>query len=224
MPKALFFDIDDTILDYDKCAVLTLQNACAALHVPYSEEALAEYRRVDDFLWAQQKLGRLTIPEVLDQRNRHMMDYWGLQGGLSFQEAFIAAFADSAELVDGVEDVLQSLREQGIPLYCASNGFLSVQVNRLQKAGVLHYFRELFVSDAIGYEKPDPRFFHHCLQQTGYAPEDVLMIGDSLVADIQGAQAAGWNVCYFNRKGKPCGLDCPQLSGWDTFALGDYLS
>lgn len=214
MLKAIFFDIDDTILDYDQCAVITLRNACQTLGTAYDETVQAEYRRVDDALWAQQKQGKLTIPQVLERRNAHMMNYLGLRDGISFQEAFIEAFANSAALTDGIKPILQQLKAQGIPMYCASNGFYDVQFNRLAKAGVLPYFTELFVSDAVGYEKPDPRFFAHCLQKTGYAPEEVLMIGDSVTADIKGALAAGWNVCYFNKNNKDSGLNCPEIRSW----------
>ena len=217
MIKALFFDIDDTILDYDQCALFTVGRACETLGVPYSEAVQTEYRRVDDALWAQQKLGILTIPEVLEQRNAHMMDYLGLTDGISFQEAFIAAFAESAALVEGVETVLRHCADKGYPMYCASNGFMDVQINRLQKAGVLHYFKELFVSQTIGYEKPNIRFFEHCLRETGYAPDEVLMIGDSLLADIKGALNAGWNVCYLNRHNKPSGLDIMEITSWEQF-------
>ena len=37
MIKALFFDIDDTILDYDLCAEFTVRKACETLGVPYSQ-------------------------------------------------------------------------------------------------------------------------------------------------------------------------------------------
>ena len=158
MIKALFFDIDDTILDYDKCAVITVRDACEALGVPFTDAVFTEYRKVDDALWARQKLGELTIPQVLDLRDSHIMDYLGLHDGLSFQEAFIAAFANSAELTDGVEAALQLAKSRGLPIYSASNGFMEVQINRLTKAGVLHYFDRLFVSNTVGYEKPDPRF------------------------------------------------------------------
>lgn len=219
MLKAIFFDIDDTILDYDKCAAITVRNACETLGAAYNADVQTEYRRVDDALWAQQKLGILTIPEVLERRNGHMMDYLGLQDGMSFQEAFIEAFANSAALTDGVEAVLQQLKDRDIPLYCASNGFYEVQINRMTKAGVLHYFDRLFVSDAVGFEKPNPAFFAHCLQETGFAPDEVLMIGDSITADIKGALNAGWNVCYFNKNGKDSGLDCPEIRRWSEFAL-----
>ena len=217
MIKALFFDIDDTILDYDLCAVDTVRRACETLGAPYSQEVQTEYRKVDDALWARQKAGELTIPQVLDLRNAHMMDYLGLTDGMSFQEAFIAAFAESCELVEGAEAVLKAAKAQGYPVYSASNGFLDVQTKRLTKAGVLQYFDRLFVSQTIGYEKPDIRFFAYCLNETGYAPHEVLMIGDSVAADIKGGLNAGWNVCYLNRHGKSGGVDCKEITSWEEF-------
>ena len=211
MIKALFFDIDDTILDYDLCAEFTVRKACETLGVPYSQAVQSEYRRVDDALWARQKAGELTIPRVLELRDAHMMAYLGLADGMSFQEAFIAAFGESCALVEGAEEVLKSVKEKGLPVYSASNGFMEVQVNRLEKAGVLQYFDRLFVSQTIGYEKPDIRFFEHCLRETGYAPHEVLMIGDSMAADIKGGLNAGWNVCFLNRHGKTKDVDCVEI-------------
>ena len=217
MLKAVFFDLDDTILDYDLCAVDTVRSACGALGVPYSEEVQLEYRRVDDALWARQKLGELTIPQVLEIRDGHMMEYLGLSDGMSFQEAFIAAFAESAALVEGAEAALRAVTERGIPVYSASNGYLAVQTNRLQKAGVLQYFDRLFVSETIGHEKPDRRFFEHCLRETGLAAHEVLMVGDSVTADIQGALNAGWRVCFLNRHGKSCDLNCMEITSFADF-------
>jgi len=179
--------------------------------VPYSEAVQREYRLVDDLLWARQKAGELTIPRVLELRNAHMMEYLGLTDGMSFQEAFIAAFEESCALVEGAEAVLRAVKERGLPVYSASNGFLNVQTNRLEKAGVLQYFDRLFVSETIGYEKPHIRFFEHCLRETGHAPYEVLMIGDSIAADIKGGLNAGWNAVYLNRHNKPSGLDCREI-------------
>ena len=57
---------------------------------------------------------------------------------------------------------------QKVPLYGASNGILAIQQARLEKANLTTYFSGLFVSDKIGAEKPDPRFFTFCLQRSGF--------------------------------------------------------
>ena len=60
MIKALFFDIDDTIFDFNKCSVIALSKTCDYYHVTFSETILNEYRKIDDILWKKQKLGIKT--------------------------------------------------------------------------------------------------------------------------------------------------------------------
>ena len=61
-----------------------------------------------------------------------------------------------------------------------------MQLSRLKSAGLFSYFSDVFVSDEIGFENPDSRFFSKCLHRIHFRPEEVLMVGDSLQADIAG--------------------------------------
>lgn len=58
-----------------------------------------------------------------------------------------------------------------------------MQLSRLKSAGLLSYFSDVFVSDEIGFEKLDSRFFSECLHRIHFRPEEVLMVGDSLLAE-----------------------------------------
>ncbi len=55
----------------------------------------------------------------------------------------------------------------------------------------------IFVSGELGVEKPDPRIFLRACKSLGSAPEATLHIGDSLEADVRGAQAAGLQALHF---------------------------
>lgn len=64
-------------------------------------------------------------------------------------------------------------------------------------------FDHCFVSEKIGVDKPDVRFFERCLEQLpGIRAEKCMIIGDSLTADIAGGQAAGMETCWFCREKK----------------------
>ena len=52
----------------------------------------------------------------------------------------------------------------------------------------------------IGYDKPDVRFYEEALRRCGLQPSEVLMIGDSMTTDILGAQAAGMDALFFDRR------------------------
>ena len=71
-----------------------------------------------------------------------------------------------------------------------------MQLSRLKSAGLFSYFSDVFVSDEMGFEKPDSRFFSKCLHRIHFRPEEVLMVGDSLQADIAGGAKSGLKTFY----------------------------
>ncbi len=63
---------------------------------------------------------------------------------------------------------------------------------RLIKAfGVSHYFKGVVVSDTVGYQKPDPRFFTEAIRQTGFSLDKIAFLGNNPRNDMEGAEAAG---------------------------------
>ena len=60
----------------------------------------------------------------------------------------------------------------------------------LQHLQINRFFAQVFNSAETGYEKPHPQAYRAVLETTGDA-ESIWMIGDSMVADIAGAAAAG---------------------------------
>lgn len=84
----------------------------------------------------------------------------------------------------------------------ASNGGKDIQYNRLRKVDLEKYFKYFFISEEIGYNKPDINFFNYIFEKTKItSPERVLIIGDSVSADIQGGNLAGIKTCWYNPKG-----------------------
>ena len=96
--------------------------------------------------------------------------------------------------------MLDILRTKGYRLFAASNSFGHLQRRRLERAGILPYFEDTYISMDIGYDKPDIRFFQEALRRCGLQPNEVLMIGDSMTTDVLGAQAAGIEALFFDRR------------------------
>lgn len=199
--KAVFWDIDNTILDYEKCSERALKEVCRRFGSEYSTELLGSFRRIDERLWERQNREELTVEEVFQKRAEEMLAVMGLDlPDDVFVDTYAEEFGETTELVDGVEQALAECREKGCILYCASNGVHAMQVHRLEKAGLLDMFRDVYVSDDIGYEKPDHRFFDTCLSRSGVKKEEALMVGDGKLTDIEGALGAGWRACWFDKK------------------------
>lgn len=100
--------------------------------------------------------------------------------------------------VEGAEELLEYLYKKDYCLCAASNGPYEQQINRLKSADMLKYFDYCFVSEKIGADKPGKQFFDGCMRLLpGVQPEECMMIGDSLTADIAGGKLYGMSTCWY---------------------------
>ena len=91
----------------------------------------------------------------------------------------------------------------------ASNAFYHQQVKRLSLAGIAPYIDHYFISERLGADKPSKAFFDGCLVSlVGIRPDECIMIGDSLTADIAGGVNAGIPTIWFNRLNAPVPNGC----------------
>lgn len=198
--KAIFFDIDDTVFDYEASAHIALGEVCKDMGIEFKEEYFRGFMHADKKFWDMQKAGILTISEVMDRRAAETAQVMGIpERAESFRDIFLIKMRNSAVPVDGAEDIIRYAHGKGYQLCTASNGFLIMQISRLKKSGLFEYFSGIFVSDDIGYEKPDPQFLTEALSRCGLSAADALMVGDSREADIKAAQSAGMDCCWFDR-------------------------
>lgn len=115
--------------------------------------------------------------------------------GLDFDRALKAYFTYSESLwqeMPHVHDVLGELRRRGLRLAIVSNASDDANVQRLIDNHRLRpYFDPIVVSAAQGVRKPNPRIFDPVLKAWQLAPAEIVMIGDTLGADVLGAKNAG---------------------------------
>ena len=96
---------------------------------------------------------------------------------------------------------LRKLRERGCRLGLISNAADDENVQALvDKAGLRDEFELILSSAACGIRKPDERIFHLALEQLKVPPEKSAMIGDTLEADVLGANRMGMYSIWINRR------------------------
>jgi len=198
--KAIFIDIDDTLLDYIPCCRAAFEAA-----MPEHPEYFDCFFEISGRLFSEAKRGLHTIAEVMELYPAEFIATVGYPESAvdPFKHAFRAAWGQTHTLVPGAEETLRALHEKGYRLFAASNSFGHLQRSRLERAGLLDYFEDTYISMDIGYDKPDVRFYEEALRRCGLAPNEVLMVGDSMTTDILGAQQAGLDTVYFNRRNEP---------------------
>lgn len=204
MLKAVLIDVDDTLLDFTLCAKWSMAKAGEQFGLSLPDDLFTPFKKINDGLWMQLEQKELTFEQLYAIRWNLVFDAVGIDfDGPTFEKAFLANMGQSTIRVEGAEELLQYLSKK-YAVYVASNSNYTQQSNRMRLAGLHDYFKDYFVSDRIGHSKPTPEFFAACLERTGLRdPEELIMIGDSLRADITGAAAFGIPSCWFNKHHKP---------------------
>jgi len=101
---------------------------------------------------------------------------------------------------DGLDETLMELSED-YKLALLSNVWLEGPRQSLRDLGYDRWFDAMLLSCDIGIPKPDPRIFQHILNLLSIEPEEAIMVGDSLDADIKGAIGAGLHAVHFDPDG-----------------------
>lgn len=104
-------------------------------------------------------------------------------------------------LFPGAMKLLQELQDQ-YGLHLITNGFKEVQHIKLQKSGIREFFRNVVISEEVGYKKPQAEIFHYTMNLAACDAGEVLMIGDNIETDIKGAAGVGIDQVLFNPHSK----------------------
>ncbi len=199
MIKTILFDVDNTLLDYNECALYSMKKSCKKFDVPFSNKLMTEFDDINDLLWHKLELGEISKQQLHQQRSELLFERLSIcANGRDFDDFYRSQFSDSHFLTNGAMEVLETLHKK-YSLYVVSNASFEMQMKRLSNAKILNYFKEIFVSDKVGYAKPDKQFFDVVLNRIGVENKnEVLIVGDSLTADISGGIKSGIKTCFFN--------------------------
>ena len=198
----LFLDLDDTILDFHKAERLAISRTFRSFGLEPTEQVLERYHVINRLHWERLERGELTRDQVLTGRFQMLFEELGIPAK---PQAIAKGYEHNLGLghyfLPGAKEALDTLRGR-YRLFLASNGTASVQHSRLTSAGLYPYFEEVFVSQALGANKPSRAFFDACAARIpGYDPRKALMVGDSLTSDILGGINARMKTCWVCPRG-----------------------
>lgn len=203
MYQNILLDLDDTILDFSASETFAFRKVVESLGMVYDSKLLSDYKIYNQQLWLQIEQNTLSKSNLIKQRFPGFFSRYGYSNlvGPEIDDQFRSYLADGAHLIPGARQLLIDLRASGRNIYAASNGIYATQISRLEQAGIINFFDDLFISEKIGYNKPHVGFFDYAFQILGPTEKkNSLMIGDSLSSDIKGANAANLPVAWFNPK------------------------
>ena len=199
-PKAILFDLDDTLWPIAPVIVqaeITL-HAWLAQHAPgvarrFSIDTLRLHRL--DLLARQPEL-RLDLGAL---RRAGLLSAFEQAGeDCAKVDAAMVHFFAARNAVTPYADVLPGLLhlKDSMLIGTISNGNAD-----LEAIGLAHHFKVSLAAGQFGSAKPDPAIFHAACRALGVAPHEAVYVGDDLLLDVAGAQRAGLRAVWLRREG-----------------------
>lgn len=219
--KFLLFDLDNTLLDFDLAEDLALDKLFLKYGVKESDIAEYKdfYKPMNKELWQKLERGEITRESLINTRFYNLFSHFGLElDGSVLAKEYEAMLGECAEHIEGAVELLENLSRAGFELYAVSNGISNIQRKRLANSEITPFFKEIFISEEMGAQKPDIEYFEMVERKVeGFELSRALLIGDSLSADIQGANNFGIDCVWYNPFGKEhTGIPIP------TFEFQNY--
>jgi len=195
----VLMDVDDTLLDFKECARENVRGCCLKNGIEYSDSMFEFFLSRNIILWKRIEDGLLTVDELHRTRWAGIFHDLGIEAdGPAFELDFIAGLRDTSVPVAGAHQVMKYLHDR-YKVYVVSNASNLQQSTRLGKAGLMQYVDGIFGSLDIGFNKPSREYFDYCFSLLGGTrPDQTVIVGDSLNADISGGQAYGLHTIWFN--------------------------
>lgn len=205
--RTLLFDLDNTLLDFDRAEMAAFMAAFSASGISANAEMYALYHGINDALWKQLERGEVERERLKTLRYEILLEKLGIDDSdalsARISRTYFSLLGEQRFLLPGALEVCWTLHKQ-YRMCIITNGSYEVQMGRFYGSGLEPYFTDLFISEKIGAAKPALSFFEKVFSTLGDSDRaHYCVIGDSLSSDIAGADAAGVDAIWLDRTG--CG-------------------
>ena len=202
--KHVFFDLDHTLWDFDKNSGLTFKKIFELNNINIELGTFLEvYEPINLKYWKLYREERVSKPDLRYGRLKEAFDTLGVSVNDDMinylSEAYIDYLTTFNHLFEGAIEILEYLQYK-YHLHIITNGFEEAQERKMQNSKIRSYFKTVTNSEMVGVKKPNPKIFNYALNSAEANPNESIMIGDSLEADIAGAQKVGMRTIHFDYK------------------------
>ena len=206
MKDIFLLDLDDTLLDFARAERVNLTRALSDFGIFADENRLARFHEINDALWKALERGETTRERILVERFEIFLREYGQSADArAVAENYFNGFPDVCFPFDGAVEFLKELTNRG-RVYIVTNGSKNIQVKHIEDAGFAPFVSGAFISEDVGYNKPDVRFTDFVEAHIkDYARERAVLMGDSLTSDKLCAERRGIDFVLFAPRGVPEG-------------------
>ncbi|MDD3429057.1 MAG: YjjG family noncanonical pyrimidine nucleotidase [Oscillospiraceae bacterium] len=197
--NCLLLDLDGTFWDFDAAELKAIQATLQQFELPCTEDVIARYKEINKALWLALEKGEVKKEKLVVMRFSRLLAALGeKREAAKMNDFYLTALSKQGDIYPGADETVIELANVAT-VAAVTNGVERVQMGRLKATGFTDLIDAIYVSEKIGVAKPSRKFFDYALQDLGVTNrKKVLVVGDSLNADILGGINAGLDTCWVN--------------------------
>lgn len=196
---AIFFDLDNTLFDHFNSlrhAISVVRSKFDYLEEFTTDKLSAKYNAAlqssyDAYLRREITHGEVEELKVVTFFQDAGFPQPSLEEIRKFRDIYRPVYRANCRATPGSIETLCRLREHGYKLAIITNGQVEDQKAKAECIGVAHLVDRIFTSEEAGVSKPDIAIFQWAASSMEVSPSDMIMVGDSIESDINGALNAG---------------------------------
>lgn len=208
LPKAILFDLDDTIVSYGGTSDAAWEKVTALFveknNIHFDINALLKsINTTRKWYWKEperHKVGRMDLKKArrdIVKMSFEVLNYYNDEKAYELADNYSKVREDLICLFPDSITTLDIMKSIGIRMVLITNGTSEKQRGKINKFCLTGYFERCFIEEEVGFGKPDIRIFQLALDELKLKAKDVWMVGDNLVWDIEAPQKIGiysiWN-------------------------------
>ncbi len=214
--KHIFFDLDHTLWDFEANSAKAFAYIFTQNNIELNlTEFLAVYKPINFKYWKlyrEEKVSKSNLRYKRLKESFDLLDYEVSDNLINhLSNVYIDNLPNYNQLFEGTVSILDYLLVK-YELHIITNGFDEIQSLKLERSGIIKYFNKVITSESVGVKKPNPKIFDFALQSVNTRPENSVMIGDNLEADIQGALNMNMNAIFCNFENKPINKNITSIN------------
>lgn len=198
--KTLLIDIDDTLLDFQKSEDIAIRMTLEKYGCEASDENVMMYKTINKNYWKKLERKEIEKEVLLLKRFEDLFNNLGVYG-LDYKQVNTDYFEFLTSHPIEIEGAVDFLKKAGkhMEIYAITNAVTRVQEKRLSQVKITKHLKKIYISEAVGYPKPDKRFFDFVLNDLNITDKnEVVIMGDSLTSDIQGGINSNIDTIWYN--------------------------
>jgi len=205
MKKAVLFDLDNTLYDYDKPHEKALKEVYKVLKI-YISLSFSRFMKLFNISKAEihkelagtaSAHNRILYFQRLIEKTHNTIEPKII---LKLYKTYWDTFLKNMKIKKEVLSSLKKIKKAGLKIVIVTDLTTHIQLRKLDKLKISKYIDFLVTSEEAGSEKPHSIMFLLALNKLNIIPKDAIMVGDNSVTDIEGANSVGLDTVLIRNK------------------------